>query len=286
MKTCWTQLLLLFRNEDGGSGGGIAYPHGKPQLAFDILPLANLDHDDEAESASQTVPLNATKIAKAHKEARDAQCLTDPLKKPPALVKALYDAQREKQDAWNDVAFLEIALTPVEAAKSPQGGGGVLRRPQEKRRRKPLGKPWRRPRSGSSTSPNNWLRSAAATALSRLCETVVSVDVPSEDKEKIKSTQRACDASNRLDYSRRDGFYGSGFAIAARGGVHGRRAAVLHACSRSTPPASRRGLHGAHISLPALPAAEPRRPAPAAFYCRTPLRYYPSRPLQNGPRRP
>ena len=63
-------------------------------------------------------------MGRAHREARDAQCLTDPLKKPPALVKALYDAQREKQDAWNDVAFLEIALSPVEAAKSPQGGGG------------------------------------------------------------------------------------------------------------------------------------------------------------------
>ena len=117
-------IVTIVQNEDGGSGGGIAYPHGKPQLAFDILPLANLDHDDEAESASQTVPLVAAKIGKARKESRDAQCLTDPLKKPPQLVKALYDAQREKQDAWNDVAFLEIALTPVEAAKSPQGGGG------------------------------------------------------------------------------------------------------------------------------------------------------------------
>ena len=47
-------IVTIVQNEDGGSGGGIAYPHGKPQLAFDILPLANLDHDDEAESASQT----------------------------------------------------------------------------------------------------------------------------------------------------------------------------------------------------------------------------------------
>ena len=160
-------IVTIVQNEDGGSGGGIAYPHGKPQLAFDILPLANFDHDDEAESASQTVPLNATKIAKAHKEARDAQCLTDPLKKPPQLVKALYDAQREKQDAWNDVAFLEIALTPVEAAKSPQGGGGSFD-DHKKKEEEAAQKALEAAKSGSSTSHNNWLRSAAATALSRV----------------------------------------------------------------------------------------------------------------------
>ena len=32
--------VAIVQNEDGGGGGGgIAYPHGKPQLAFDILPL-------------------------------------------------------------------------------------------------------------------------------------------------------------------------------------------------------------------------------------------------------
>ena len=199
-------IVTIVQNEDGGSGGGIAYPHGKPQLAFDILPLANLDHDDEAESASQTVPLVAAKIGKAHREAHDAQCLTDPLKKPPQLVKALYDAQKEKQDAWNDVAFLEIALTPVEAAKSPQGGGGSFddhKRKEEEAARKAL------------EAAKKWLFDITQQLVAFGCghcafksyvRQVVSVDVPSEDKEKIKSTQRACDAV----CPSRDAFYGSG----------------------------------------------------------------------------
>ena len=174
-------IVTIVQNEDGGSGGGIAYPHSKPQLAFDILPLANLDHDDEAESASQTVPLNATKIAKAHKEARDAQCLTDPLKKPPQLVKALYDAQREKQDAWNDVAFLEIALSPVEVAKSPQGGGGSF--DDHKKKEEEAAESLRLPRSGLRHHPTiGCVRLRPLRFQDR--ETVVSVDVPPRTRKR------------------------------------------------------------------------------------------------------
>ena len=116
-----------------------------------------------------------------------------PLKKPPALVKALYDAQREKQDAWNDVAFLEIALSPVEVAKSPQGGGGSFDDHKKKEEEAAL---------KALEAAKKWLFDITQRLVAFGCghcafksyvRSVVSVDVPSEDKEKIKSTQRACD---------------------------------------------------------------------------------------------
>ena len=199
-------VCTVVQNEDGAGGGGVVHPRDGPVQAFDFLPLADLDHDEDVADATQHVPLEATKVNAARRRAQCRQTITG--ETPPSIVKALYDAQAEKGDVWGDVAFVEVALEPqaaVRSPNSPRSGGDSFDDHKVREARAA---------AAAAAAARAWLfdltnqltaHGASHCAFKSYVRGVDVVDVVQEEKATIASAAQACDAARMHT---RDVFYG------------------------------------------------------------------------------